>query len=171
MRCFIAGGLLGISATLVLADTPAERAASLSKLSPDQKEELLRKKQRFDALDPAEQQRLRELHAALSAGADAEQLHTTAVRYANWLKGLQPGERAEVLSLPADKRIVRIREIVSQQERQRFRDLSNLPPNDQEFVYQWLDKFVADNEKAILEAIPSYRDRRDIRETKDDRAR
>jgi len=166
------GVALLLLAAVAWADSPAERAASLAKLSPEQKEDLLRKKQRFDALDPAEQQRLRELHAALAAAADGEQLHTIAVRYANWLKSLQAGERAEVLSLPTDQRISRMKEIMRQQEIRRFKDFANynLPAADQDQIYQWLDRFVAEHEKEVLDAL-SDRDRRHVRSISDDKAR
>jgi hypothetical protein len=160
-------------ALTVWADTTAERTKRLASLSPEEKEDLLRKKQRFDALKDEEKQRLRDLHQSLSAEADAVQLHALAVRYSNWLKALAPTVRSSLQSLPADQRIERIKEIVRGQEAQRFREFVNynLPPNDQEQIYQWLDKFVEENEKQILDAIRDDHDRRRIRNIDDDRAR
>jgi hypothetical protein len=157
------------------ADTPAERTKRLADLSPEQKEDLLRKKQRFDALDDAERQRLRELHAELSAAPDAAQLQGVLVRYSNWLKALQPTLRAEVtnVKLPAEKRIERIKEIVREQETKRFSEFVrfNLPPEDLDAIYQWLDRFVEEKERKIMDAIHDDRDRRRIRDIDDDRAR
>jgi hypothetical protein len=174
------GALASLAAVLIVglaavawADSHAERAQKLAKLTADEKEELLRKKERFDKLEPEEQERLRKLHELLESRPDAQQLGTVMENYANWLKGLLPAQRSEVLSLPVDQRIGRIKEIVKIQESQRFRDFAELllPPEDQEKIYQWLDKFVAEHEKEILDAIQSDRDRWRIRSISDDKAR
>jgi hypothetical protein len=159
-------------AVVAWADSPAERAEKLAKLSVEEKEELLRKKERFDDLKPEEQDRLRKLHESLESKPDAEQLSTVMKNYANWLKGLQPTQRSEVLSMPADARIEAIKKIVGEQEKQRFLDFAQLflPPEDQAQIHQWLDDFVATNEKEIMDAF-QYDERRRFREIKDDRAR
>jgi hypothetical protein len=177
----IADWLLGITVALAVlafavtlwADTTAERAARLEKLTANEREELLRKKQRFDKLDPEEQDRLRKLHESLSAQPDAELLQGVLVRYSNWLKGLNPAQRSEILDMPAEERLARIKQIVQVQEQQRFRDFVdyNLPSEDQQHIYRWLDKFVAGNEKEILDNIRDDRDRRWIRDIEDDQAR
>jgi hypothetical protein len=169
---FVSLGLVTF-AVAAWADTAAERAARLAKLPPAEKEALLRKKKHFDNLDPAEQERLRKLHKSLSAAPDAQQLDGVLVRYSNWLRALQSTQRTELLSLPPDERIERIKKLVREQERQRFQDFaeSNLPPADQELIYQWLDKFAAQHEEEILDALPDHRDRRRIREIEDDTAR
>jgi hypothetical protein len=157
----------------VLADTRAERAARLTKLTPAEKEDLLRKKERFEKLEPAERDRLRHLHESLSAVPDADQLHGVLERYSNWLKGLNSAQRSEILDMPPDERIARIKELVRIQEGIRFRDFVDysLPAADQELIYKWLEKFVAENEKEILDSIRDDRDRRWVREIKDDQAR
>jgi hypothetical protein len=162
-----------VFAVAAWADTQAERAARLAKLSPAEKEELLRKKQRFDKLEPEERDRLRRFHESLSAVPDADQLHGVLIRYSNWLKALQPNQRSAILDLPPDQRIARIKELVQIQEGQRFRDFVeyNLPPEDQEAIYKWLDNFVAANERKIIDAIRDDRDRHRIRDIADDQAR
>ena len=95
------------------------------------------------------------------------------IRYSNWLKGLNSAQRSEILDMPTDERIVRIKQIVQMQEQQRFRDFVdyNLPSPDQDLIYKWLDKFVETNEKDILSAIHDDRDRRRIRDIDDAQAR
>lgn len=164
---------IGGFSVIALADTAAERAARLEKLSASEKEELLRKKQRFDKLDLEEQARLRKLHESLSAKPDAAQLEGVLIRYSNWLKGLNSAQRSEILDMPAEERVARIKQIVRMQEQQRFRDFVdyNLPGPDQESINKWLDKFVEANEKDILSEIRDDRDRRRIREIDDAQAR
>ena len=171
----------GLAAVLVVgvavvawADSAAQRAEKLAKLSAEEKEELLRKKERFDALPLEEQDRLRKLHQSLESSPNAPQLAVVMERYTNWLKALQtPAQRTELLSMPPDKRIEAIKEIVREQEKQRFKDFAeyNLPAGDQEHIYQWLDKFVAGHEKEMLDAIRDDRDRYHVRNLEDDRAR
>src|SRR3954469_17054935 len=47
-------------------DAYSANAARLEKMTPDQKDDLRRKKLRFDALSLAEQQKLRELHTEIT---------------------------------------------------------------------------------------------------------
>jgi hypothetical protein len=61
--------IVGLAA-VAWADSHAERAQKLAKLTADEKEELLRKKERFDKLEPEEQERLRKLHESLSKSPD-----------------------------------------------------------------------------------------------------
>ena len=88
---------------------------------------------------------------ALSAEPDAAQLHDAGGAVYDLAPGALAAVRSSVQSLPADKRIERIKEIVREQQKRRFRDFArdHLPAEDQEHIYQWLDKFVADNEKEI----------------------
>jgi hypothetical protein len=164
--------LAGLSAAAVQADTYADRAAQVASLSSEQKAELLRKKDRFDKLTDVEKERLRALHAELSASSDAAALSSLMGRYCNWLKGLAARDRDEVLSLPADERIKRIKEIVSRQEAQRFSEYVtyHLPKSDQDAIYQFLDSFVAKHEKEIVDRLRED-DRRRVKNIEEDKAR
>ena len=165
-------GLVGLLATAVLADNYSKQAAQVASLSSEQKAELLRKKDRFDKLTDAEKQRLRDLHAELTSSADAATLETVMRNYCNWLRYLPPRERDEVLSLPIEDRIKRIKEIVKRQEAQRLRDYVTyyLPQADHEALYTFLDDFVKDHEKEILDRLDDN-EKRWIRRTDDDAAR
>jgi hypothetical protein len=165
--------MAALAATAVLADSYAERAAQVASLSPERKAELLRKKERFDKLSEDDKKRLRDMHAELSSSPDSAALEGLMHRYCDWLKNLSSRDRDEVLTLPIDKRIERIKMIIRVQEGQRFRDFVNysLPPSDQELIYAWLDDFVARNESQILDAIRDDRDRRRIQGIDDGKAR
>ncbi len=156
----------------------------LAKLSIQEKEELLRKKERFDALaaaapvegQPDEQERLRKLHAELAAAPDVEELDRILFRYSDWLKGLTSAQKGEVQDFeqPMDKRIARIAEIVHFQQSQRFREYlrESFPTQseDLEKISAWLHKFVEKHEENIYEALDD-RDRRRIRDINDEQHR
>jgi len=144
--------LLGICVSVVWADSYSERAATIESLSTEKKAELLRKKQRFDELKDAEKQRMRDLDAQLSAEPNATELKNLMGRYCNWLKNLSSAERAAVLSLPADKRIERIKQIVQRQENSRFQEYVEhfLPSEDRDAVRKWLEAFVMRREDDIV---------------------
>jgi hypothetical protein len=169
---WLALAILAVGSTVLWADTYAESAAKIKSLTSDQKTELLRKKERFDKLSEAEKARLRELHAQLVRSPDWPELEKLMGRYCNWLKGLNPRERDEMLSLPADKRIARVKEIVGRQEGQRFTDYItyHLPKPDQEAIYKWLEEFVSNHEQEILDRL-SPDDRRRIQTIGDEKAR
>jgi hypothetical protein len=160
-------------ASLVWADSNAERAARIASLPSDKKAELLRKKERFDKLTEPERQRLRDLHGELSSSADVATLETVMENYCNWLKNLQSSrERDEVLSLPTEDRIKRIKEIVNRQEVERLKDYVRfyLPTVDHDALYKFLDDFVKQHETDIFEQLNDD-ERRWVRRIENDAAR
>ena len=156
----IAFGLLLIvplvaNGRLLAADSYAQQRARLEAMSAEEKEQLQRKKERFDALSEAEQNRLRELHNAIATAPQSEELIAVMTRYNEWLKTLSSAMRAELLSLPPDERIKRIKEIKQEQERQRFREFANnLPEQDMNVVYSWMEEFVGEHEAEFLKRMP-----------------
>jgi hypothetical protein len=142
------------------ADPPTREA--LEALSPEEKKALLEKKGRFDSLPAEEQKRLRELNTAITSSQHSQQLHTTLDRYHEWLKSLTTKQRADLLELPADQRIGRIKELMQEQERSRLRDLGGkqLPELDIDAIFNWLDQFMKQHEDKYLERLPEeYRKR------------
>ncbi len=169
---FLGMVLVGLLATVVLAKSYSDRATEVAKLSSEQKAELLRKKDRFDKLTDAERQRLRDIHAELEASPDNLALKTVMGNYCNWLRNLSSRDRDQVLSLPADERIKRIKEIVSRQEAQRFSDYVRfyLPKSDQQAIYKFLDEFVTTHEQEILDRLDDN-ERRWVSRIDDEQAR
>ncbi|MHB8971183.1 MAG: hypothetical protein ACYC3X_17575 [Pirellulaceae bacterium] len=155
--------LLGIvSVLLAAAATRAEesleqRREKLELMSDVEKTTLLQKKRRFEELPVAEQDRLRQLHEELAADSQQQALQGVLERYHNWLRTLTPAERAEVLSLPADKRVEKINELIRAQESRRFRMMVSgfmISPRDLATIHDWFDKFLDDHAPAILASLP-----------------
>lgn len=153
-------------------ETESERVRRLEAMTPEQKEELLSKKKRFDAPEEeAERQRLRDLHVAIESAPNAPQLQATLSRYHAWLNTLSSGQRSELLSLPPDKRIERIKELLQQQQIQRFQSFAgNLPQADRDAIYKWVVDFIRRHKEELEQLLPpDARDR--LRHARDEASR
>jgi hypothetical protein len=133
-------------------------------LTADEKLELQRKKERFEGLPEADQQRLRDLHEQLTGRADSEQLMLVLQRYAQWLTSLPSGQRAKLLDLPPRERIEQIREMKRRWEESLFGQLtaSGLSPEDTRHVFDWLDELVVGKEDELRQQLneePRWLDR------------
>ena len=140
---------------VLAADGPddlASRRQYVLDLSAQSKNRLLEKRDRFEALDETEQQRLRELHARINREADGDRLETVLRNYHQWLSLLPSRERAEILDLPLEKRLDEIEKRVKDDERKRFLEISDqhLTPDDLEAIHLWLRKLIARHEEKIL---------------------
>lgn len=166
--------LLSIPAALPADDQLAANAARLENMSAEQKEELSRKRLRFDELNTAEQHRLRSLHASIASDPGKDELLDTATRYSRWLSNLDSAERSALLDIKdPQKRIERIKEIMHQQEDRRFRQyFANLSPEDRETIHRWLGEFVAARAAEIRDKLPQHaRERIDEAKDSDGRRR
>ncbi len=132
------------------ADEYAQRLERLE--NPALKEELRRKLETFDRLDQAEQDRLRDLHANLEASPDRARLEGVMLQYHEWLTTLTDKERADLLQLPAQKKVAEIRRLMQQQRQQEFQKLveTKLAPEDVKAIFGWLDYYVASHEQELL---------------------
>ncbi len=102
----------------------AERRTRVEGLSLAEKEQLLRRQDRFAGLDPAEQNHLRQLNRDLQQDPNAPRLREVMRRYYDWLKTLTPYQRIELSQLSPEKRIERIKKLMQEQ--------SSRPPRLQE---------------------------------------
>ncbi|WP_254507849.1 hypothetical protein [Anatilimnocola floriformis] len=145
---------LAISAATAFAEPPSRE--DLRALSPEEKAALLQKKERFDALAKEEQDRLRALNTSITSSEHGDQLHRTLDRYHEWLKSLTTKQRADLLGLPAEQRVERIKELMQEQERARLRDLGGkqLPEDDIDAIFGWLDEYMKQHEDKYLERLP-----------------
>ncbi len=160
MRCHNKPGLIALCLLLaappfVAGDepwrrTPEQNRQRLEAMEPAEKEKLLRQKERFEQLPEAEQQHLRDIHAALTDAPDGGHLHGVLQRYCEWLKSLASAERAELAAMPAEQRIARIRELMKAQEEKRVRSLANLSYDEGQAVLTWLDAMIAPHEDELL---------------------
>jgi len=95
-------------------DSTVQNAERIKQMSPDQKDDLRRKKLRFDELSPDEKQRLRDLHASITSDPNAADLSDTATRYTRWLSSLEATERSTLLDIKdPEQRIARIKDETS----------------------------------------------------------
>jgi len=141
-------------------ETYEQRLERLQKMSPEEKLDLQRKKDRFDKLREPEKQRLRDLHVAISTDAKAPELSETIRRYNRWLGTLNAQQRAEVLD-EADPatRIAKIKELMKAQEERRFGEFirefaESLPDEDKQAFFKWFGDFVESNEQVLLQRMP-----------------
>lgn len=91
------------------AQQVARNGATLASLDSRELAELRTRKARFDRLPASEQQRLRELHAALMTHPRSAALQCVMHRYVEWLKTLDQELAARLSDLPADERLAGIR--------------------------------------------------------------
>jgi hypothetical protein len=154
---FLPGQLLNSARGQETIEAHAER---LKKLSADEKEDLRRKKNRFDELHAAEQQRLRDLHASITSDPQAQELAKTVKNYHRWLATLDSAQRIAVQDeKDPTKRIAKIKEVLQAQEERRFREFvrdfsESLQPDDKETFYKWFGDFVERHEKHIVKHMP-----------------
>lgn len=147
---------------VLAADDPDDltnRRQYVLDLSAQSKSRLLEKRDRFEALDETEQQRLRELHATINREADGDRLETVLRNYHQWLSLLPGRERAEILDLPLEKRLDEIEKRVKDDERKRFLEVSDqhLTPKDLEAIHLWLRKLIARHEEHVLARMPALK--------------
>ncbi len=144
------------SATLMQlsqATEPREIERLVSALNPTDREQLRQRQRQFDSLDVRQQQKLREIHQRLCR-SDSGEVYGTLYRYCEWLATLPDGERADLLELPADERIERIK--------QRQRDLTYTPFDVMRVVMEWLSQYAQQHEREFQRQLPvEVRDRLD----------
>jgi len=134
----------------------------LAELDEDSKNELIRRRQRFDRMPNDQKNRLRQLHAKINDHPQSDKLRRVMRRYYGWLRGLPSAKRAELRDLPRGKRIERIRQIMRTQELERFRRLADekLPKSDLRLIVWWAEKYIEQHEKKLIErTIPDERTR------------
>jgi hypothetical protein len=153
-------------------DAPAEPEARLASMSAADKAELQRQAERLRRLTDEEQNRLRKLEHALSADPQGARLREVMARYQEWFRGLNSTQRTELLSLPPEQRVPRIKSLMDEQERQRFQELLAVPlqPEDQRVLASWVNELLRDNEQRLLEQLPPL-ERQRLRQVEDSNRR
>lgn len=158
----LVAGLVLFSQLMADDEILARRRERLKSMSDVEKTRLLEKKQRFDALSPAEQDRYRALHGELVNDPQYEELRDTLQRYHDWFKTISSGERAELATLSPRERLTRVRELMDEQAADRFRMMVSevikskqlLSRQDMSVVCEWTDEFLLRHAEEILAALP-----------------
>jgi hypothetical protein len=154
--CYCAAAFSALSQGYSDDSMLAKNAARLSQMSAEQKEDLSRKRLRFEELSAADKQKLRDLHDSISADPNATELLDTVTRYNRWLATLDSPEKSVLLDIKdPQQRIARIKQLMQQQEERRFKQyFANLPEEDRATIYKWLGEFVSSRAKEIRERLP-----------------
>ncbi len=134
-----------------------DRQARIASLDESARQDLARKFERFQALTPEEQDRLRALQAQITADPDSERLMQVLSRYHEWLKTISTAQRAQLAELTPHDRVEAIEDI-----RRTQRDAQLLEPltrDDMRSVRRWIDELVQRHRKELEADIPErYRD-------------
>jgi hypothetical protein len=157
----LASVLVALATQRATAFDPPTRE-TIANLSPEEKNAILKKKDRFDALPPAEQERLRALSNEIAASPHSDQLHATLDRYHEWLKTLTTKQRTDLLGLPTEERVERIKTLMQEQEKARLREWSEkqLPEADLDAIFTFLEEFMKQHEEEFLKRVrKDYADR------------
>jgi hypothetical protein len=158
-------GLISPLCGQLCAETEAELQESadvvLSRMSPVEREQLLRNRDRFERLSPQEQQKLRDLHATISADPASDRLKQVMLQYHEWLMSLPSGQRIEILESPPEERIKQIRSIRRREGRQRFSELGarELQASDRDAIASWFYELLRDREQVLALLSPDLRRR------------
>ncbi len=132
----------------------AERRQRIAAMSPAQKDQLLRRQQEFQGLDPVEQHRVRQLHEQLLHDPDGAKLRDILGRYCQFLAGLPAYRRAALLELAPAKRLTQIKQLQQEQAKSAARQ-----PNaaDRKGLLRWMDHYAQQHESRFLEMLPEAR--------------
>ncbi len=130
--------------------SPQALKGMISQMPVADKERLLRFYDRFSRLSEEEQQRLRQLHAALQHDPDAATLQRVMENYYDWLQTLSAYRRAELLDLKPKDRLAAV-EKRWQSERRRDGD-RRLSDKENEALLAFLQEFAARHESEFLAA-------------------
>lgn len=126
--------------TVLRAESLDQRQERIGQLSPDEKQHLLAKAERFRQLPAPEQERLRGLQARLEADPEADALRETLDRYHQWLLTIDVAQRAELSQLEPSQRIARIRQIMAERRGPPAFAQRPLSAQDREVVRQWIER-------------------------------
>jgi len=137
------------------------RRQQIESMTPEQKQQLLWLKERFAKLDPAEQQRLRQLHKQLCSEKNADQLRQVMHHYHEWLMTLSPLVRSELAEMAPEERIKRIKKIRADQLKSKRATLAGATPEDVEQLFQWMAEYARENADSFLDKLSAER-RREI---------
>jgi hypothetical protein len=91
------------------------RRARLEQTSLTEKAQILRRQERFAALERQEQKRIRRLKRDLEQAPDSVQLQQAMQTYCEWLKTLPSYQRLELVELPLPERMTRIDKLMQDQ--------------------------------------------------------
>jgi len=132
-------------------------------MSLDAKEQLLRAEDRFTALAPAEQQRLRRLYQDLRNDPDSERLRAVMHAYYEWLKPLPPLTWADLAEGELDERIAAVKKRLKEETQ---REGSWRPgAKDMAALRSWMDNCATRHKADFLKSLRNEQERKRFSES------
>ncbi len=121
-------------------------------ISAEKKDELNRKRKRFENQSPNQKALLREFNREIENHEDSEHLTTVMNNYTEWLRTLPGADRAELLDLPANERIERIKELKALPREDYVREAfgGNVQFESIVSIFRWVQKFVDHREAELI---------------------
>lgn len=145
------------SATIAPAVDLQAREQRLLAMTPEQQSRLYHNLERLASLPAAEQEKLRALADALETDPQGEHLRQVLVRYHEWLKKLSPGQRAELLELPMEQRVAKIKDLRAEQTRKIQQESAGGEPltaSDLSHIFRWLEDYAWKHREILLRDAP-----------------
>ena len=165
-RCFLLG-LVGFVLTIAWLTSAASDTTSSTNRSTSaihDQEQLRRYRDRFQNLTPEHQDRLREIHVAVSESADSERLQLVMLRYTRWLKSLTSAERYELSEMEPTERAEEIKRRLRREQAEQVAQLADEPgntnrvaPEDLKSIMRWFRSIYWSNHREeILDLLPPH---------------
>jgi len=126
----------------------AEKKMFFEEVEEHEQKQFLRRQQqqRFAQLDPAEQDRLRNLHRQIENHPNADELRRVMKGYCAWLKTLSWQKRAELLELKPAERVKAIKKLLAARAKRRKRlpgeSAKRLTEQDKTALNRWMVQYV-----------------------------
>jgi hypothetical protein len=152
-----ARGGLDPAPTLTGLEAPSQRRETLEKMTPQEKEDLRTKFDKFNALSADEQERLRRFEEQLNADASRDRLRRIMNQFHEWLKTLSPIERSELLALASAPRIEQIRSLQHAQEAKLGAQGGGpkLSQHDVDVLHDWEAEFAKNHRSELIADLPA----------------
>jgi hypothetical protein len=150
-------GTVDVASTLTGLETSSQRRETLERMTPQEKEDLKAKLDKFNALSADDQQRLRRFEEQLNADQQRDRLRRIMNQFHEWLKTLSPIERTELLALGIAPRIDQIRSLQHAQEAKLGAKGGGprLSKQDVDVLHEWEAEFAKNHRSELLADVPS----------------
>jgi hypothetical protein len=148
-------------------DDTFARRLRIKNMSLDEKEELLRSKERFaNLMTPKQQREVRQLHEDLQKDPDIEQLRVIMHNYYEWLKSLSSLQCVELAELGPGERVALVKKWL-QIEQQR-EDVRRPDRKDMDIVRKWADDCATRREADFVKTLKTEQEKRQFLGMKND---
>jgi hypothetical protein len=149
----ILDGVVDADQQTVLTDQPVrQRRVRVAQMSQGEKHALAANQQRFAALEPPQQDRLRTFHQQLIQDDQRDELATTLDAFYHWYKQLAPEQRAQLRGRADEQRLAYIDDLLAQQEQQRRLEVAR---QDAQAAVRWLQDLALRHREQLTRELPA----------------